>query len=216
MDQSRHTTAPAWEDQQQLLVDLAVDDLRAGLDIRPTMVAFDADGPLFLATVRPFDKGRHHDAIIEVGALAMALQARRLAISLGGRAWSQDDPIPPVLPDVGDLRQRVLVVHSVDAANGPADCRTTVWPVRGARVGEDVSLGDPVASDDGVGWVVDAMAVMVDPRNQEPVSEQEVAEQVIRCDRLGHQLAWSGPGLVRLDRAMTAHFGGPWLAGEAA
>ncbi|WP_341254012.1 hypothetical protein, partial [Euzebya pacifica] len=216
MDPSPHTTEPVWEDQHQLLADLAVGDLRDGLDIRPTMVAFDAAGSLFLATVRPFDKGRHHDAIIEVGALAMALRANRLAISLGGRAWSRDDPIPPVLPDVGDLRQRVLVVHSVDAAAGRPECRTTVWPVRGERGDDDVSLGDPVASDDGVGWVIDAMSIMVDPRNQEDVDEEEIGQQVIRCDRLGHQLAWSGPGLVRLDRAMTAHFGGPWLAGEAA
>ena len=70
MDPSPRTTEPVWEDQHQLLADLAVGDLRDGLDIRPTMVAFDAAGSLFLATVRPFDKGRHHDAIIEVGALA--------------------------------------------------------------------------------------------------------------------------------------------------
>lgn len=57
--------------------------------------------------------------MIELLALAMALEADRLVFATAGRLTSLDDPIPPVT-DGADLRQRTVERLGLgDAARGP-------------------------------------------------------------------------------------------------
>lgn len=197
-----HTTRPRWEDQRHLLIDLAVADLRGGGDVLPSMAAFAGDQPLFLATLRPFDKGAHQDAILEVGALAVGLGADRLALSLSGRAWSLLDPIPPVLDDGCDLRQRVIVVHTADATTDDPMATSTIVPFdKGAE--DRVVLGQAIADQAGEGWAPHALLLMAaggGPAGGPPVGDADLGRQVLRCEALGHRLAWSRDLLARLDR----------------
>ncbi len=189
-------TDTLWTDQPRMLADLAGLDLEDGSDVRPTLVAFRGDDPLLLATIRPFARGEHHQPIIEVVALALGLGARRMALSLAGRAWSTRDPLPPVVEGVGDLRERVVVVHTVDAEVIPTQVRSLVHPV-----GPD-GLDEPVVDAGAVGWVPDVLRHAAEA----PVMpEGELLTQVARCEALGHQLAW-GPAGVALLQGM-AGFG---------
>lgn len=208
MSTASNSETPSWDDQHGWLAELAADDLTDGEGVRPTLVAFNTEGPLFLATLRPFTKGGHHDPLIEVGALAMAMGARRLSVSLLGRAWSTEDPIPPVLPGTGDLRQPVLVVHSVDTVVDPHRKRSTIWPIA-----DDNTLGEPLSADDGSGWVVDALSVMASSQDS-GLNLPDIVGQAARCEALGHELAWGEEGLRQLELAAAASE--PWLAGEAA
>lgn len=185
---SPSTPPPAWADQGRLLIDLALADLDAGHPVLPTMVAFRGDDALFLTTLRPFASGEHHDPIIEVGAVALTLGADRLALSLSGRAWSLRDPIPPVLSDGSDLRQQVIVIHLADAVGEDPLCLTTIVPV---DVDDDgVSAGPPLTDVAGEGWVPQALLVLArDPMPR--YRAEDLAAQVVRCERLGHRFAWA-------------------------
>lgn len=186
-----NTTTPLWTDQPQLLADLAAGDLEAGIDIRPTLIAFVADEPLFLATLRPFAKGGHHDPIMEVAALALGLGATRIALSLAGRAWSTRDPVPPVVEGVGDLRERVLVVHAADGEADPVACRSIVHRLDGDRLGAVACDTD----EEVLGWVVELLRrVVADPMPD----GADALQQATRCDALGHDMAWAEEGLRRL------------------
>lgn len=184
---------PMWEDTERTLLDLAGVDLEHGGEVQPTMLAFRGEQALFLATLRPFAKGAYHDPIIEVGCLASALNADRVALSLAGRAWSTDDPIPPVLPDGPDLRQRVVVIHFVDGA----DDAVSAWQVLAPFT---VTAGqvrwEPAQRMEGAaGWIASALEVLVAQRHQLTGCPEETGEQVLRCESLGHRLAW-GPDTI--------------------
>lgn len=200
-----HTPRPRWHDQRHFLIDLAVTDLAGGGEVRPTLVAFCGEQPLFLATLRPFDQGAHLDAIVEVGALAAGVGADRVALSLSGRAWSQADPIPPVLGPDCDLRQRVIVVHAADATSDDPMCTSTIVPF---DVGPDgtVVLGEGIADQAGEGWVPRALVVMA--TSGPPADEADVARQLVRCERLGHGLAWSLDLQTRVERLRLLSVGG--------
>ncbi|HUG83000.1 MAG TPA: hypothetical protein VMM13_00465 [Euzebya sp.] len=209
---------PLWSDQGQLLVDLAVADLEAGRDVLPSMVAFRGDQPLFLATLRPFLKGQHQDPIIEVGALAMGLQADRILLSLSGRAWSLADPIVPVLPDGGgDLRQRVIVVHQADASTQDPVASSTIVPVEVVQPDVDdgevsVRTGPALTAPDGEGWVPQALMVLARADGCQ-AEEEDLGLQVRRCEHLGHRLAWS-PTVIPLIQRVRLLGLPPEVAGE--
>jgi hypothetical protein len=92
-------TIMQWDEVEQFMIAEAERDLEAGNEVRPCFAAFACEAPLVLAFLRPFPKGGYHDPLIELLALAAPLNADRLKLSLSGRAWSMDDPIPPVDPD---------------------------------------------------------------------------------------------------------------------
>ena len=216
----RAVDPPVWGDQPAFLTDLAVADLEAGMAVRATLVAFRGEQPLVLATLRPFASGAHHDAIIEVAALAWSLRADRVALSLSGRAWSLEDPVPPVVEGVGDLRQRVVVVHVAEATPDRDDgdarrggSRTSRGGARTSRGGSrisrgrstthltpvdvhddgEVTCGEVLVRDDGVGWVADALTALVTadpPIGSAFVLGQEAEAQAERCTALGHTLAF--------------------------
>lgn len=184
-----------WTGIRDELLAFAEIDLRADGAVRPTLAAFDGEEALFLAFLRPFVDG-YVDPIIEVTALACPMGADRLALSVGARVWSADDPVVPVCDD-GDLRQRVVVVHEVDGhGRDEPTCHTTLIPfdpgTDGPRFGEAV---DPGA---GEGWLPDVLRTIVGARGSITGPPEEILGQIARCDALGHEFAWGAGGLARL------------------
>lgn len=210
---------PRWADQPTLLADLASIDLADSGDIRPTLIAFSATDPLFLATLRPFDRGHYADAIIEAGAVAHALGARRIALSLAGRAWSTRDPIPPVLSDAEDMRQAIMMVHTVDGLTTPATVTSTIRPVIGSERGHRC-LGEPMGDMPGEGWLVDILPVLVAGDGPDgPMGDDGLGTQIACCEQRGHQFAWGPRTLLRVQAALLResgpHRSSDWLLGDA-
>ena len=176
-----------WADVGTFLLEEATADLGATGDIRPCMLAFDGERPLFAAFVRSFGRGGYADPLIELLALAGGLDADRLALSLGGRAWSFADPIPPVVDGLGDLRQRVLCTLTVDGGGATAVATSRIRPftVAGGRV----SWGDEVVTDAGEGWTVEALQLAVQRRSLLRCDVGQARRQARRCVELGHLLA---------------------------
>jgi hypothetical protein len=186
----------AWEDRTAFLMDEARRDLEAGADVRPCFVALAGDQRLFLAFLRPFAQGEYLDPLVELIALAAPLGADRLAFSISGRAWSLDDPIPPVLPGVGDLRQRVLTIVEADGSSGSARPVTTGIPFD--LVEGQVRWGTPFHGDDTVSAIPAALATAVRNRNEIRGTDREIRAQAERCVALGHLVALAGPIHARL------------------
>jgi hypothetical protein len=177
-----------WDDVEQHLIAEAAVDLAETGDVRPCLAAFTGQTLLAIAFVRPFERGRYHDALLELLALVIPLGADRLALSLGARAWSLDDPVPPVVEGVGDLRQRVVVVLAVDGT-GPQVTRTSSLHPFACDSGS-VTWGTPLR-ERGEGWVGEVMAVLLRDRDQMQFPAAEVVSQLHRCEALGHVVALS-------------------------
>ena len=186
-----------WDQIEQFLCDEATRDLVDDEPARPCVVAFRGEQPLMVAFLRPHAKGAYAQPMIEVLSIAGALSADRLMASFSGRAWSWDDPIPPVLPGVGDLRQRVLTIHRVDAADGTMRARDVLLPFE--VVGGAVVWGERLEHDAAEGWIPGALRLTVEQGAAMAAPDHEIAKQVLRCDRLGH--------LVGLSAAVTARLG---------
>jgi hypothetical protein len=173
-----------WVEVRQFLLEEATCDLEADGEIRPCLAAFRHDQPLFVAFLRSFGAGEYADPVVELLALAAPLGADRLALSMGGRAWSLDDPIPPVLAGVGDLRQRVVCLVVVDGAAGSTTLSSTVHPFTldaGA-----VRFHRAVGTDEGEGWTVSALRLAVERRAALAASNDDIRRQALRCVALGH------------------------------
>lgn len=187
-----------WEDSETVLFELAEIDLQAGEDVVPTLIAFSGDEGLFIAGVRPFPKGEYAEPLIELLTLAAALDADRLALSLAGRAWSLEDPVPPVSAD-GDLRQRVLMLHVVDAAADACGCVTVLHPFELTAGGP--SWSEPARLDEGAGWVIEALTWCAQARLPFPGDDRELYCQAARLVGLGHELHLSPRLAARLTPA---------------
>lgn len=192
----------SWASVDGVAVDLATMDLERCGEVQPLFVAYRGDEQRFFAFVRPFAKGAYADPIIELAALAMPLDADRLAFSITGRLTSLDDPIAPVAPGV-DLRQRALVIEYADCATGQLVQYSVLHPFT-LREGH-VAWEPPVRLEDGQGWVRGALGVAVTQRAElaRVADRTEIRYQARRCTRLGHELYLSEPvardlGLERL------------------
>ncbi|MGH3666294.1 MAG: hypothetical protein ACRDU8_09470 [Egibacteraceae bacterium] len=174
-----------WEDLEELLVAEASEDLRDSGEVRPALSAFRGDDLLFLAWLRPFATGAYADPLIELCALAMPLDADRLALSISGRVWSLDDPIPPVT-EGADLRQRALVVHVVDGAGDTLQSHSAIHPYDLSH--GDVSWAEPRRLEGGDGWICGALEIAVRDRARLRADAGEIRKQAARVDRLGHEL----------------------------
>lgn len=159
-------------------------------DPRPHLVGFAGDTALLLVGLRPFGPGEARGPLVEALALALPLGADRVSIALPGRAWSLDDPVPPVVPGA-DLRQRVLTQITVDAHGaGPPRTTTSLHPFSestddGALVWDEVVHPGPVE-----GWIPDALRTLLEHRGDavlHATSEQLVA-QAERLHDLGHEV----------------------------
>lgn len=192
-----------WDDIERFLLDEATEDLRHGQDIRPCLVAFAGDQPLLLGFLRPFPKGDYADPITELIALAAPLGADRLALSMGARAWSLIDPIPPVVPGVGDLRQRVLVIERADGSRGAARGASSAHPYD-LNNKNQVTWGTPIRQPGNDGWISRALTVSIDHRQHISGSVAETRRQADRCVRLGHTVALAPAVWDRLGRPAPA------------
>lgn len=176
-----------WNETESYLIAEAGHDLEDGEDIRPCMVAFRDDKPLFVAFLRSFAKGAYDGPIVELLALAAPLDANRIAVSVGGRAWSLDDPVPPVVEGVGDLRQRVLCITIVEAMGVGVDVRSVVVPFTRTPCG--VAWEPALRTAGGEGWMPSALRLAVEHRSEMSASRRDIRRQARRCVRLGHLLA---------------------------
>jgi len=187
-----------WEERQEFLMEEAAFDLECGVDVRPGFVAFAGPELLFVAFLRSFLKGHHMDAVIELLALAAPLDADRLAMSIGARAWSLDDPIPPVLPGVGDLRQRVLVIEEVDGSTGRPRARSVAHPWTLEK--GHVRWSEPLESTEMMSPLSQTLQLAVRRRRQLATDTTSIRAQAERCARLGHLIALAEPVNDRLLR----------------
>lgn len=188
-----------WEDTELFLEASAELDLLAEGQVRPSLVAFDAEQLVFAAWLRPFDEGRYHAPLVELLALAAPLGADRLATALPGRAWSFADPIPPVVDGVGDLRQRVLAIESVDAHHhDPARRESIVRPFD--LVDGEVRWEEPMRCGPSESWIGRALEIAATTLRRRMRSSQHhvIVDQAERCLDLGHELAFSQPVAERL------------------
>lgn len=169
-------------------------------DPRPRLLAFDAEELLAIVGLRPFAPGSHQGPLVEAMALVLPMGADRVSVALPARVWSLDDPVPPVTPDV-DLRQRVLMQVTVDGhGRAHPQVRTRLHPF---AVPDDSSPGfdwdDAVDPGPGEGWVPDALAAMVEAR--EDIGTGSLVErqrQLVRLDELGHDVLLAPLGRRRL------------------
>lgn len=177
-----------WIDEvSDLLLGFAVDHTREAGVVRPVLAASRGGRQVLVAWLRPFERGAYADPVIEVVALAVPLGADQLAVLMGARAWSLEDPVAPVADGV-DLRQRVAMVTAVDGAQSPVVTATTLQPYDidghgGVRRQERVRLGA------GQGWLADALGVFVQHRPPGHLTTPErLARQAARVVALGHEL----------------------------
>ena len=177
-----------WDQMEEFMVAEAARDLEGERDVRPCLVAFAGETPLLLAFVRPFAKGAYQKPLIELMALAAPLDPDRLRFSISGRAWSMLDPIPPVDDALGDLRQQVLAIESVDGSAGPVRAWSTIHSyevVEGA-----VRWGEVNRLTGGEGWIPYALRETVRMRREfRGASPADIRAQAGRCARLGHLVA---------------------------
>lgn len=177
-----------WSESEQFLVDMAECDLTSTGEVQPCLVAYRGDEPLLSAWVRPFPKGEYADPMIELLALVGGMGADRLALGIAGRVWSWEDPIPPVVEGVGDLRQRVLSILVVDGTTRPLMQDSVLCPF---ELGVDAVHWLPrLRPGPSEGWLQTALRACVEARDRLRLPVSEVADQAVRCLELGHEIAW--------------------------
>lgn len=185
-----------------------VDDLHRWLaeldapDPAPHLAAYAAEELLVLVRLRPFAPGAYQGPLVEALALALPMGADRVSLALPGRAWSLDDPVPPVTAGA-DLRQRVLTQVSVDGhARDRPDVRMALHPFRldaGAHV-RGLRWDPTVDPGPGEGWIPDALATLLGARDDFAADggSDERRRQVTRLEDLGHLVVLTAPGRDRL------------------
>lgn len=166
---------------------------------RPWLLAFAADRMLVLIGLRPFGPGQYEGPLVEAMALALPMGADRVSVALPARAWSMDDPVPPVAAGA-DLRQRVLVQVTVDGRAHPdPDVRSCLHPF---RIDDEARLRWEPRVDPGLGegWIPEALAAMVAGRDRIGVGAgvEELRQQLLRLDDLGHDVLLLPDGHDRL------------------
>ena len=186
-----------WSDAEQFLIVEAAADLDAGDPVRPCLVAFDNDEPLFTAFLRDFPKGEYDGPVIELLALAAPLGANRLAMSIAGRAWSMEDPLPPVVDGLGDLRQRVVCLTLVDGTGaGAADLTSSLHPYD--LTPDGVTWGAVARESRPQGWLTSALALVAERGADLSASPRDLRRQARRCVALGHLLGLSDVAARRM------------------
>ncbi|MEX0835099.1 MAG: hypothetical protein WD010_03340 [Nitriliruptor sp.] len=194
-----------WDTATERLLALATAALDDGLPPAPTLAAYAGDEGLAIVGLRPFAPHELTGPLVELAALLLPLGADRFVLALPGRAWSIDDPVPPVVEDV-DLRHTVLTVLEIDG-HGPGEprCDGTIHPYgRGAdgvaRFEDPVPVGWPEGpSADALRLLVARRAVTFDP-DPDPA---QVVVQFARCLLRGHQVVLA-PAVADHLEALTA------------
>jgi hypothetical protein len=193
-----------WCDDTVRLLQLAANDLADGLPPRPTLTAYAGEQPLAIVGLRPFGPGELLGPLVELAALLLPLGADRFGLAVPGRAWSLDDPVPPVLDEV-DLRRTVLTVLQIDG-HGTDAPRTdgTLHPY-------EVDASGQVVFDTaiGVGWpegpATDGLLTLVRGRHEVTAAwPQATVVQFARCLLRGHHVVLAPPVAEHLEALTTA------------
>ena len=180
-----------WDDVVEDLLGFAEDDLRRDGEVSPVLLAFSGEDERLVAWLRPFPKGAYHHPIGELLAITVPLGADRYAAMFSGRAWSVDDPIPPVSEDA-DLRQRVVTVTAVDGARrsrAPLH-RNVLVPFDLLDDVGGITWGDRLEDDEPLvgSWVPQALDAAARRPGAFSASDAALREQVARCSLLGHDV----------------------------
>lgn len=169
-------------------------DVELGEEPRHRLAAYRDEDVLALVDLRPFPRGGIESPMVEAMAGVMALGANRFGAALPGRAWSMDDPIPPVTGDA-DLRQRVLSLTTATAEDG-VRCWLVPFDLGDdGLIWQEAVLGDDPGPVEG--WVPHALRVAAEaPWDPEP---EAASEQLARCTALGHHVMLAPAGAAVLD-----------------
>lgn len=172
----------------------------AGLDApdpAPHLLAYHGRELLTLVWLRPFAPAAYQGPLIEALALALPLGADRVSIALPGRAWSMDDPVPPVTDGV-DLRQRVLTQVTVDGHDrDPPHLATVLHPFQVDTAAPRGLVWHPrVDPGRGEGWIPEALVGLVAIRHDigRDATAADLDRQVRRLRHLGHGVVLTGCG----------------------
>lgn len=172
-------------------------------DPAPHLVGFDGDQALVLIRLRPFAPGAYQGPLVEAMALVLPLRADRVSLAIPGRAWSLEDPLPPVADGV-DLRQRVLTQVSVDGhGQDPPRVTTRLHPFQ-PRPADDpgcrLAWEESVDPGPGEGWIPDALATLVAARRDiaRDGRPDERLRQWDRLEDLGHVVLLTATGRQRV------------------
>lgn len=181
----------AWDETTDRLLMLAALDLESGLPPRPTLSAHAGAEAIAIAGLRAFGPGDLLQPLLELCALLLPLGADRFALAVPGRAWSLDDPIPPVVDEV-DLRQRTLTVLTLDATRaGPPHAGGSLFPYElgddgAVRFDAEVEVGWPQGpATDGFRHLVGERHRL---RDHGPGRRDQVVVQFARCLLRGHHV----------------------------
>lgn len=160
------------------------------------LVGLAGDDELVRIDLRRAGRDGQWDVLVEALALALPLGCDRVSITLPGRAWSWDDPIPPVLDGVGDLRQRVYVEVRGDGTATPPRMTSHLHPF---RIGHHcLTWGDPVDPGDGIGWVQEMLRAGLLGRHELTATPDRLEAQAVRLVLRGHLVDLSVAGEARL------------------
>jgi hypothetical protein len=179
-----------WDDVTDHLLAFASFDLADGLPPRPTLVGYAGDEPIALVGLRPFGPGEVATALAELLGLLLPLGADRVALAVPGRAWSLDDPIPPVVDDV-DLRRTVVTVLTADGhRDGPPDLDGWIAPYGRDQDG-GITWHQRVHAGPPDGPATDVLRRLVE-RRERPQGPRPTTASVLRfarCVLLGHTIS---------------------------
>jgi hypothetical protein len=184
----------------QVEATLALDE---GYALQPLLVAFDDHEPVGIVGLRPFEAEGVLQALVEALALLLPLGARRIALTLPGRAREVPDAGPTSLTGT-DGEAALVVIASADAVgDGPTRLRARVLPL--AHDGDCWQWQEHDAVDvDADEWdITQALAVLLDaPTTLEAESVEDrtkLQAQLARCLLLGHLVTLAPPAADRLE-----------------
>ena len=182
---------PTWHRVPELARDWAAAEVAATRSVRPTLFGFLEDDFLGAVELRPHTAGDLESPLIEALALLVPLGADRLAFLGGGRAWSLDDPIPPV-SGAEDLRQQVAVLLMVDGHGHPRPMTSSVlmpfeWADGGPRWDDALEIDEAPE-----GPVPHLLMASAQASVAMALDDVEIGRQALRLLRLGHDLRLPG------------------------
>ena len=195
-----------WDGRHGFFKAEATKDLLADAEVRGVLAAFLGEDPVCLIFLRSWAQGQHVDAVIEALALAVQLGADRVAVALPGRAWSLDDPIPPVLDGIGDLRQRVLVIDEADGTVHPPRVLSSAhaFDIDGTGPKPRVRWGAPITATGATGLISEALEIWVRERAiWDHLSDDALARRAAQCTASGHLVAVAPVVARRLGLCLT-------------
>lgn len=186
---------PSWSRLDDFARDLAAVDVRLEGAVRPALYGFRGDTMLAGVELRPHPAGGYQAPMVEALALLVPLGADRLAFLGSGRAWSLDDPVPPV-SGAGDLRQRVAMLVAVDSHRRPAPASRSVLMPYSLDAGEP-EWDEPVHIDEAAEGPIAGMlelALQGEFAASVDTDPLTVGRQALRLARLDHGLQLPGEG----------------------